>query len=257
MGMLQADAIDADHVRVRAESVLGFEIARESAPVAPDHWVDVDLGTLTLRYAPHEQIAARRVDGVWHKGPSTLPGEKRFGLEGPVRDIFAGPVAFVYGTGDAATLPANREVARAWADAGQGVDLAYPVVADLELTDATEHSHGLVVVGTPRDNRVLGALAGRLPIWSEADRVCTYQRCYSGRDVGAVFIYPNPRTPDQYIAVITAPKVEGLFRSLSLPRLVPDFVVYDEKTADSAGRPLLGTAQVLSAGFFDRDWTLP
>ena len=75
--------------------------------------------------------------------------------------------------------------------------------------------------------------------------------------MGAVFIYPNPRTPDQYVAVITAPTVAGLFRSLSLPWLVPDFVVYDEKTSDSAGQPLLGTGQLLGAGFFERDWTLP
>jgi predicted esterase len=257
MGQIHAEAVDAEHIRVRAEGVLGFDIARELAPVATDRRVDVDLGTATLRYAPHEPIAARRVEGVWRKGPSTVPGEKRAGLEGPLRDIFAGPLVFVYGTGDPSTLRANRELARAWADVGQGVDLAYPVIADFQLTDAVEHSHGLFLVGTPSDHRVLAALAGRLPIWSESNRVCTPRRCYSGRDVGAAFLYPNPRAPDQYVAVITAPTVEGLFRSLSLPRLVPDFVVYDEKTSDSAGQPLLGPGQFLSAGFFERDWTLP
>jgi predicted esterase len=257
MGQLQAEAVDAQHIRVRPEGVLGFDIARERAPVAADQWVDVDLGAATLRYGPREQIAARRVDGVWHKGSSTVPGEKRAGLEGPLRDVFTGPLVFVYGTGDTSTLSANREVARDWADAGQGVDLAYPVIADFQLTEAIERSRALFLVGTPRDHRVLAALAGRLPIWSESDRVCTRQRCYSGREVGAVFIYPNPRTPDQYVAVITAPTVAGLFRSLSLPWLVPDFVVYDEKTSDSAGQPLLGTGQLLGAGFFERDWTLP
>ncbi|MBN1611994.1 MAG: prolyl oligopeptidase family serine peptidase [Polyangiaceae bacterium] len=257
MGQLQAEAVDSEHLRVHAEGVMGFEIARKPAPLAADHSIDVDLGAATLRYAPHEQIAARRVNGVWRKGPSTLPGEKRSGLEGPLHDIFAGPLVFVYGTGAASTLRANRELARAWSDAGWGVDLAYPVMADFELTDTAERGHGLFVVGTPRDNSVLASLSGRLPIWSESDRVCTRQRCYSGQDVGAVFIFPNPRTPNQYVAVLTAPTVEGLFRSLSLPRLLPDFVVYDEKASDSAGQPLLGTAQLLSAGFFERDWTLP
>jgi hypothetical protein len=257
MAELRAEAVDAEHLRVRAEGVSGFEIVRERAPVALDRWVDMDLGATKLRFAPQQRIGARRVEGIWHEGPTTLPGEKRPGLEGPLHDIFAGPVVFVYGTGTRSTLSANREVARAWADAGPGVDLAYPVLADFELTDAVERSHGVFLVGTPQDNSVLAALAGRLPIWSESDRVCTRERCYSGREVGAAFIAPNPRTPDQYVAVITAPTAEGLFRSLSLPRLVPDFVVYDEKTSDSAGQSLLGPAQVLRAGFFERDWTLP
>lgn len=257
MGQLQAEVMAAGHIRARTDGVLGFDIARAEAPIADDQPVILDVDAERLRYEPHQAISARRVAGIWHQRASSIPGEKRAGLEGPLRDIFAGPLVFVYGTGDASTLRANREVARAWADLGPGVDIGYPVLADTELTDTTEHERAVFVVGTPRDHRVLGALLGRLPIWVEAGRVCTRQRCYSGGDVGATFIYPNPRAPDRYIAVVTAPSVAGLLRSLSLPRLLPDFVVYDEKVSVSAGQPLLGTAQVLTAGFFARDWTLP
>jgi hypothetical protein len=59
------------------------------------------------------------------------------------------------------------------------------------------------------------------------------------------------------VVVLEGVGVAGLRRGLSLPRLVPDFVVYDEGVAGARGQLELGGATVRAAGFFERDWSLP
>ena len=57
--------------------------------------------------------------------------------------------------------------------------------------------------------------------------------------------------------VIRAGAEEGTLRALSLPDLLPDFVVYDEKVAPARGQLVLGSASLRAAGFFGLDWSLP
>jgi hypothetical protein len=75
--------------------------------------------------------------------------------------------------------------------------------------------------------------------------------------VGAIFIHPNPRQPERYVVVVEAPRAPGIWRALSLPALLPDFVVFDAGLAPAAGQQVLGSARVLAAGFFERDWAVP
>ena len=49
----------------------------------------------------------------------------------------------------------------------------------------------------------------------------------------------------------------GTWRSLSLPDLLPDFVVYDSAVAPARGQIILGAGSVRAAGFFTRDWGMP
>jgi hypothetical protein len=76
--------------------------------------------------------------------------------------------------------------------------------------------------------------------------------------VGAIFVRPNPRHPDRYVVVVTAPRAAGIWRALSLPQMLPDFVVYDDELAPAAAEVVLGRdAKVVAAGFFDDAWKLP
>jgi hypothetical protein len=56
---------------------------------------------------------------------------------------------------------------------------------------------------------------------------------------------------------VTATGARGMWRALSLPQLLPDFMVFDAGLAPAAGQQVLGAATVLAAGFFDNDWALP
>lgn len=199
----------------------------------------------------------RTADG-WRVGtPGNTGPQKRPGNEGPIRDVFLGPVAFVYGSERSSTLRANREVAERFGRFHQGMTLSYPVVADRAVTPELTRTHSLVLVGTPEDNSVLRALRGQLPIEASGDGVRVAGKTYSGEHVGAIFIHPNPQEPDRYVVVITAPNVGGIWRALSLPQLLPDFVIYDVNLRDAATQQVLGNARVRAAGFFERDWSWP
>jgi len=194
----------------------------------------------------------------WRAGvPAATPRAKRAGVEGPIRDVFLGPVAFVYGSLSPSTLRINREVAERFGRYHQGVTLDYAVLADRAVTPDLARTHSLVLVGTPADNSVLQKLKGQLPIETTAGAIRAGGKTYSGEDVGAIFIHPNPRAPDRYVVVITAPSVGGMLRSLSLPQLLPDFLVYDINLRDAAAQQVLGSARVRAAGYFERDWSWP
>jgi hypothetical protein len=256
-GLVHASYSRAGQFEVRTRGVLGLRILREISPSPRGQPIEISVDGARLHFSADEVTSVRRVNGQWTKGQASMVGEKRAGLEGPLRDVFSGPLVFVYGSEDRATFRANRELADRAARLGFGGNVRYPVIADHELTPAVERSSAVFVVGTPRDTRILRELGRRLPFRVDGDRVCSNRGCFSGPEVGAVFIYPNPRANSQYIAVLTAPHLAGLFRALSLPRLLPDFVVYDHGIAPAAGQQVLGTARTLAAGFFERDWSLP
>ncbi len=74
--------------------------------------------------------------------------------------------------------------------------------------------------------------------------------------LGAAFIRPNPRRPDRYVVVVEGVGALGTWRSLSLPDMLPDYVVYDEDVEPARAQLVLGTATVRAAGLFGGDWGL-
>jgi hypothetical protein len=63
--------------------------------------------------------------------------------------------------------------------------------------------------------------------------------------------------PDRYVAVLAGADIPGTLRALSLPDLLPDFIVWDEAIAPSRGQILLGAGSARAGGFFGMDWSLP
>ena len=57
--------------------------------------------------------------------------------------------------------------------------------------------------------------------------------------------------------VVEGTSALGTWRSLSLPDLLPDFVVYDSAVAPARGQMLLSAGMVRAGGFFKNDWSLP
>src|SRR5690606_22603103 len=111
--------------------------------------------------------------------------------------------------------------------------------------------------GTPRDHRLLQAVEDALPIGIGGAKLRVGARRLGGPASGATFILPNPRQPDRYLVVITGTDAAGIWRALSLPKLLPDFIAYDVRLGPAASEQVLGDAEVLAAGFFDAAWQLP
>jgi hypothetical protein len=192
---------------------------------------------------------------------------KHGAVTGPIRDVYHEPILFVWGASDPAQARANEEVARQWAQVRWGVKVEYPIVSDVEFYAqgrSIENDRALFLVGNAKSNRVVRELEPSLPIRIDGSDVVVGDGRTSSKDgdpsrsqLGVAFIRPNPRRTDRYVVVVEGVGPLGTWRSLSLPDMLPDFVVFDEDLAPATGLLLLGAGRVRSAGSFGNDWSVP
>ena len=251
-----ANLASKTRIEVSTKGVEGFRLDRTTRLAAGPITVQVDKAP--LEFSGEEAIELHRAGGAWSKGPApAVEGlVKKRGLSGPIQDAFLEPLVFVYGTKDPAMSRASYEVARALSEPPYGVEAKWPVVADVDLDDATAASHALVLIGNAQSNQVIATLDQQLPIRVDGQSIAVGARKFSGRNVGTMFIHPNPKHQDRYVVLIEAPDPGGLLRALSLPRLAPDYVVYDDGVAGARGQIVLGGASILAGGMFDERWRL-
>jgi predicted esterase len=255
MGVLDAEVKGPSEIVVKTDAISAFELERAAGRVSADGPVTVLVDGESVSFAAGEKLALRRASDGWEKGAA--PAGKRAGVEGPIRDAYLEPLLFVYGALDPRTTRANREVAEAFAHARPGPEVAYRVIPDSALDDALEASHSLFLVGTPQDHRLLAAIGAQLPIRVADGALWVGADARRAPGTGAIFIHPNPRHPERYVVVVTGLDPAGIWRALSLPQLLPDFLVYDATLAPAAAEVVLGEARVLDGGFFDQSWRLP
>lgn len=255
-----------DHLEIATSGVLAFELdpnlplgnVRGTIPAV----IDGDLVDLPPGSPAHTALgAARRLErssGAWRPGRLEEPGlVKKAGLEGPLRDIAGGPVAFVYGTLDEAQTRLAREVAEHFAARWAG-SARFPVLADVAVPRALWHTHALFLVGSRTSNLLVREIDGELPMGIDGKAVrLGSSRITGDDDLGFACIFPNPRTPSRYVALVEAVGVRGLVRALALPNAIPDFIVFDSRVSKAAGQQILGEASVLAAGHFGRRWNVP
>lgn len=226
------------------------------APLVPEG------APLTVRVAGQELQGASPLT-IEHDGQSwrvattsyPRPGTRRPGVEGPIREVFHEPLTFVVGTQDPDHTFVNRLVARRWARP-KGWIIDYPIVDDVDVTEAMIRDTVLVLIGPPSSNSVLARMADRLPIRVSRDAIQVSDRTHRGPEVGTVFVAPSPLAPDRAVLVIAGTDPLGTFRSIQLPDILPDYVVYDARVAPARDRWACGGTgcEYREHGFFDPDW---
>jgi predicted esterase len=253
MAELQARQTSRARITVDSRNVEAFELGG-SDRASPEP-LEVVIDGVTVGFDAKEPRRLIRDARGWRKGPSVRYA-KRPGLEGPIHDAFLEPLVFSYGTLDPSLLRANREVASAFAKSAGG-DVDYPILPDHEIDATVMASHSLVLVGNPRSHALLAKMTAKLPIRIVSDELRLGKARFKGKELGAVFIYPNPLAPNHYVVVIQATDARGIWRALSLPKLLPDFIVYDEGIGASTGQQVLGRGHARAAGFFTNQWEIP
>lgn len=254
-----------DHVEIATSGVLAFELdpnmpfARLGGTI--EAIVDGDVVTFPpddTRTAESGTLALERGSGAWHSG--RLEGRglvKKAGLEGPLRDVASGPVAFVYGTLDPTQMRMAREVAEHFAARWAG-SARFAVLADVAVPTALWHTHALFLVGSRTSNLLVREIDRELPMGIDGNAVrLGSSRITGDDDLGFACVFPNPRIPSRYVALVEAVGVRGLVRAMDLPQAIPDFIVFDSHVSKAAGQQVLGEASALAAGYFDRHWNVP
>ena len=246
---------------VATKGVAALHFDRDPQLTDPRGPLEVSVDGATLPFAGNEPAVMHLEGSTWKPGAATHSGAYKHGeVTGPIRDAYHAPLLFVYGADDPAEARANEEVARAWAADGWGIVVHYPVMSDAEFFARGEplaNDRALFLVGNARSNRVVRAIEPELPIHVDAGAIVIGSERVGGAEVGAAFVVPNPRRRDRYLVVVEGVDAAGTWRSLSLPSLLPDFVVYDAHVAPARGQMLVGAGSVRAAGFFTNDWSLP
>ncbi|MCL2724435.1 MAG: alpha/beta hydrolase-fold protein [Polyangiaceae bacterium] len=259
-GEIDAHVTRKRNVFAKTRGIDAITFARDPALLDPNARVEIAVDAQTLLFEPNEDLRIHKEHGTWRKGPSVHDAPYKHGtVTGPIRDVFHGPVLFVYAS-DTEDARANETVARSIARIRAGVRVAYPIMSDAEFfakSEALANDRSLVLVG--RQNRVLEAFEqlAALPIKVSSGAVTIGTERITGASLGAAFIHPNPVRPDRYVVVIAGADMPGTLRALSLPDLLPDFVVWDDRMARSRGQTLLNTGAVRAGGFFTKEWALP
>ncbi|HEX4336722.1 MAG TPA: alpha/beta hydrolase-fold protein [Polyangiaceae bacterium] len=246
-----------DHVSVKTRGVDGLDLAVRSAGASGPMMVELDGQSFAA--AERDPSSFHRAAGSWTVGPVPPPGAlaKRAALEGPIRDAWNGPMAFVYGTLDSRQTSAAREVAEHFRARWSG-DTRYPVLADRAVSADLASTHSLFLVGSRDSNLLVRKLDASLPLGMDGGAVRAGRARVTGDgELGFIAVYPNPENTGRYVVVVEAATAAGLWRSMSLPLALPDFIVFDSGLAPAAGQQVLGDARVLGGGYFDRSWTLP
>lgn len=260
--------IDRDnsmHVSSRGVSDLALDRDAERIDDAAPVTVSIDQSKLVFQAG--EPIEVHKEGGQWRAGPAPHPGLYKHGnVTGPMRDVLFEPVLFVWGASDPAQARANEEAAKGWARVRWGVHVEYPIMSDVEFYargEALANDRALFLVGNAKSNRLVRELEPSFPIRIDGDDVVLAGKRVSPKEgtadrsqLGVAFIRPNPRRPDRYVVVVEGVGPLGTWRSLSLPDMLPDWVVFDEDVAPARGGLILGAGTVRDGGYFDNDWAL-
>ncbi|HEX3596449.1 MAG TPA: alpha/beta hydrolase-fold protein, partial [Polyangiaceae bacterium] len=220
-------SVSKDHVTVRTRGADAFELRPRAAGVAGPGTVEIDGQRFPV--AERDPSSFHRAAGAWAPGPppAAIGLSKRALLEGPIRDAWNGRMAFVYGTLDGRQTNAAREVAEHFRNRWSG-STRYPVLADTAAPRSLASTHSLFLVGNRDTNFFIKELDAALPLGIDGGGVrAGGTRLTGDTELGFIAVYPNPASPEHYVVVLEAVSAAGLWRAMSLPLALPDFIVFD------------------------------
>jgi poly(3-hydroxybutyrate) depolymerase len=232
-------------------SALSFEVGAGAELLNPASKVAVSLdgqnivvpgplsdGSWTARF--------RKTSGKWAVAAAASKEDdakvlrKKHGLQGPIDDAFLDSFIMVRPTGQ----PLNETVAK-WTASEQ--DRAIRQWRTVFRGEAR-------VKGDPRSNKILGRIAGRLPIQWTPDAIVAGSRRFPAATSAPVMIYPNPLNPNKYVVInsgFTFRESSSKSNSWQVAEL-PDYAVVDLTSPPDARWP----GKIALAGFFGENWEL-
>jgi dienelactone hydrolase len=198
--------------------------------------------------------------GTWSvKDAASEPGlHKRHGLQGPVDDAFLSTFIFVRPTGTAMApgvagwVKSEQEHAiTEWRRQFRG---DAQVRDDSQIGDDEIASSNLILWGDPGSNKVLGRIAGKLPVQWTADAIVAGQKRWPAATHAPILIYPNPLNPKKYVVInsgFTFREYDYLNNARQVPK-IPDWAIVDTTTPPNERYP----GKLVMGGFFGEKWEL-
>jgi poly(3-hydroxybutyrate) depolymerase len=242
-------------IEVTTSRVRAFALELKSLELKGALTVVVDGQTLAVPDAPEIAYLERLEQGfVLSAKAPRLEGWKRGAVAGPLDDWFRHRALIVYGTQDPRSADANRLLAEHLASARHWKEAHFPVIADVDLRAEDRVGRSLVLVGSPRTNKVTAQFERAFPVKFEPDALSFRGARYEGADVGVAMIRPHPDDAGEYLVLYAGVGHRGVLAARNLPELLPDYLVFDDRMTERRGGRLLAGRAVLAGGFFGDAW---
>jgi dienelactone hydrolase len=254
---VEAEITQENDVQVQTENVSALTLA-----IFPPYFqqkkrlnVSVDGKALDVATADIGHLHCIKDGGDWKLGE--MRGlHKKHGLQGPMDDAFLDSFIMVQPTGTPLSTASGKwvkeELARA-TSAWRGQFRGCPRVKnDLEITEEEMRASHVVLWGDAQSNRLLGRMAGKLPVEWSGSEFRLRGKTYSAATHAPVLIFPNPLNPEKYVVVnsgFTFSEFGSASNAQQTPKL-PDWAVVD-MAVPIAERLRSG---IREAGFFNERW---
>jgi len=126
-------------------------------------------------------------------------------LSGPVSDVFDSPYLVVYGTqGNNKPFKLNSK------SVAEKLAKRAPCLADSDVLTEDIDNHNLVLVGSATTNDYIAGIASKLPVLTDKTGIITTNSMFFKGDVGYILIHPNPKKPQNYVAIFEAASTRAM-----------------------------------------------
>jgi hypothetical protein len=243
---IEGERSDAGTFTVRPTNLTGFSLLLDPQRVPGARPITVSAGgAIVYQGTPRPTLSFAGSAGIgWKLVESGSPAAALrplpdHGASGLFSRALARerPHLYVYGTaGRPEITAANRKLASALANWGQGVRARFAVKADREVGPADLARFDLVLVGSARTNALVQRLAGQLAIDDRADRLVAGGLILTDADRAYRLACPSPLSPGRNILIYAADTENGLarFTRFARPNTVAwgpesnlDYLIYD------------------------------
>jgi hypothetical protein len=130
------------------------------------------------------------------------------------------------------------------------LDTARALKSDKELTEEDVRTRMLIIYGSPENHSFFLRVRDKLPLVFENDGVVVGKKKCFGRDVGAIFVSPNPVSPDHLMIIYGAVSPAALKNMNAVFHGPTDYVIFNNATRDFKGLESIDCFLLLGA--FDK-----
>ena len=132
-------------------------------------------------------------------------------------------------------------------------DPAHAIKSDRELTEQDIQTQTIYIYGSPENHSFFQRVRDQLPIVFEDDGIVVGNKKCKGRDVGAIFVCPNPLNPDHRLVIYGTVAPEALKNMNSVFHGPTDYVVFNNTTRQYSAKKGYETEDdFLLLGSFDK-----
>ena len=134
---------------------------------------------------------------------------------------------FTYPAGDEATHHYLEGILKMF---HMAADPAHAIKSDRELTEQDIQTRTIYIYGSPENHSFFQQVRDQLPIVFEDDGIVVGNKKCKGRDVGAIFVCPNPLNPDHRLVIYGTVSPEALKNMNGVFHGPTDYVVFNNTT---------------------------